>query len=174
MAIDPRDELWDAAFETWYLAAYNELVSQEVVRRWQIFDDTTKVLVALTASGSAVSGWALWENPNYKYIWLILAGIGAVLSIVSSALGVTSRLKDWGDLKRDFSMLEVELGTFRSKMRIDPQFDVTQFTKEWVEFRRRYGEVAQRLKSDLVASKRVSKRCQATLNEQLSAQQSKP
>lgn len=170
MAIDPRDELWNVAFETWYLAAYNELVSGQVVRRWQIFDDATKVLVALTASGSAVSGWALWNDPDYKNIWLVLAGIGAVLSILSSALGVPSRLKDWGDLKRDFSMLEIELGTFRSRMRINPEFDVEQFTKEYVEFRRRYGEVAQRLKNDLLATKKLSMRCQAILDEHVGSQ----
>ena len=171
MTIDPRDEVWSTVFETWYLAAYNELVSGEVVRRWQFYDDATKVLVALTASGSAISGWVLWNDPYYKYIWLLLAGFSAVLSIVSSALGVPSRLKDWGDIKRGLSMLEIELGTFRSRMRINPEFNVEQFTKEYVEFRRRYGEIAQRMKSDLLATKKLSSRCQAMLDEQLTSQQ---
>jgi hypothetical protein len=104
---------------------------------------------------------------------LLLAGIGAVLSIVSTALGVPSRLQDWGDWKGDLSTLQIELGTFRARMRINTKFDVEQFTKEYVEFRRRYGEIAQRRKNDLLVTEKLSARCQAALDGHIAAQQLK-
>ena len=64
MDTDPRDTLWTSAFDTYYDVYYEELVADEVNNRWQILDEVTKVLVALTASGSAISGWILWNEPN--------------------------------------------------------------------------------------------------------------
>ena len=46
-------ELWKAVFETFYDASYNEAVADTLVSRWQVVDDLSKILVAVTASGSA-------------------------------------------------------------------------------------------------------------------------
>jgi hypothetical protein len=54
MDFDPRDELWNAAFNTYYDAYYEEIAADKMISRWQILDELTKVLVALTASGSAM------------------------------------------------------------------------------------------------------------------------
>ena len=79
MTFDPRDELWNASYETYYDAYYGEITADKVTTRWLKFDNFTKILVSLTASGSAISGWVLWNDPNFKYIWFALAGFGAFL-----------------------------------------------------------------------------------------------
>ena len=48
-----RDELWKATWETLYDASYYEVLFSEVLKRWQAFDFITRLLVAVTASGSA-------------------------------------------------------------------------------------------------------------------------
>ncbi len=63
---DPRDQLWKVAFYTYYQAYYVEMLISALIDRWQIVDETTKVLVALTASGSVVSGWVLWTQPHFR------------------------------------------------------------------------------------------------------------
>ena len=133
MAFDPRDELWNATYDTLYFTYYNEILCDTLVRRWQITDDLTKVLVALTASGSAISGWALWSDQRFQFLWVGIAGFAALLSIVHSALGVPSRLKDWGDSKRRFASLRIELETFQYRMRVNPEFSTEEFMKELVE-----------------------------------------
>lgn len=65
-----REELKKAIWETFYKAMYYEILFDEISKRWQAFDFITRLLVALTASGSAIAGWALWNNDDFKYIWV--------------------------------------------------------------------------------------------------------
>ena len=135
------DELWRATFYTYYDCFYNELVADRLIDRWQLVDDCTKVLVAITASTSALSGWALWSQPGYKVFWMTLAGLSALLAIVHTSLTVAHRLRDWGEIKRSFAGLRIELETLRFRMRFDFEATVKDFKNEFKEYRRRYLEV---------------------------------
>jgi hypothetical protein len=167
VAIDPRDQLWEATFETYYDTYFHELLEDTLINRWQRFDEATKVLVALTASGSAVSGWALWTNPGFKTIWTVLAGIAAVLAIVHATLGVPARLKDHGEIKRLFASLRTDLETFRYRMRIDPNFPIAEFTEQFMDHRTRFSNGVQLLKSDILRTNRLADRVRDQLNLQL-------
>jgi hypothetical protein len=167
MVFDPRDELWNATYNTYYDSYYEEIAADTIINRWQLVDEYTKVLVALTVSGSAVSGWSLWSNPRFKIIWIILAGLGAVLAIVHSALGVPGRLKDWGESKRWFAMLRIDMETFMYRMRVNPDFSVDDFTNDFVEYRRRFGEGHQRIKNDILWKKGLEFKAQKELDKRL-------
>lgn len=146
---DPRDELWNGVFDTYYDAYYNEVLADKLISRWQYFDEITKVLVALTASGSAIAGWTLWSKPGFEFVWVLMAGAAAVLSIIHAALSVADRLKDAGEVRRAFACLRIDIETFRYRMRIDPEFGIDEFTKEFEEYRRRYSDCEQRIKNDI-------------------------
>ena len=167
MAVDPRDQIWEAAYDTYYSAYFEEILADALINRWQWVDEVTKVLVALTASGSAISGWALWADQNLKLIWTILAGIAAILAIIHTSLTVPGRIKDQSDIRRWFSGLRIDLETFRYRMQVDPQFPIEQFTSELVELRRRFGEGNERLKNDILITKHLRTQCQMELNERL-------
>jgi hypothetical protein len=109
MAFDPRDELWEVTFETYYDAYYNEQLADYLINRWQRVDESTKVLSALTASGTAMSGWALWSQPSFHLLWALLAGVAALLTITHAALAVPGRLKDQAELKRRFASLRTDV-----------------------------------------------------------------
>jgi hypothetical protein len=159
-----RDELWEGAFDTFYVAYFQELLSDCLVRDWQIIDEVTKVAVALTASGSAIAGWSLWSDPNGKTFWAVAAGIAAVLSIVHAALGVPARLRDHIASKRQFAGLRTDLETFRYRMRIDSRFSVADFTESFAGFRKRLGEETQRLQNDFMRTRRLEARTQDRLD----------
>ncbi len=167
MDADPRDELWQVSFETYYDAYFQELVADGLINDWQRVDEITRLLVALTASGSAVSGWALWTEPHFRLAWVFLAGAAAVLAIVHATLGVSGRLKDQGELKRRFSGLRTDLETFRYRMRVNRDFPLADFSAEFAEFRRRYSDAVQLLKNDLLETRAFDTRCQGVLNERL-------
>ncbi len=164
MAFDQRDELWEVTFETYYDAYYNEQLADYLINRWQRVDESTKVLSALTASGSAVSGWALWNQPSFHLMWALLAGAAALLTITHAALAVPGRLKDQAELKRRFAGLRTDLETFRYRMRVNPDFSVDDFTKEFVTYRTRYSDSIQLLKNDLLLTSRLAKKAQSELN----------
>jgi hypothetical protein len=170
MAVNPRDVIWEKSFSTYYSCYYEEMISERLVYRWGLFDDITKVLVALTASGSVVAGWALWNDPNLKYVWISIAGIGAVLSIVHATLNVQSKVKEWENLKKDFTNLRIKIETFRHKMEIDPQFDIEDFTKKYEDQRTKYGELIKRIGGDITRTSNFQNKTQNDLDLKLTSQ----
>lgn len=167
MEADPREELWQVSFETYYDAYFQEMVADGLINRWQRVDEATKLLVALTASGSAVSGWALWTEPHFRVMWAVLAGLAAVLSIGHATLSVPARLKDQTELKRRFAGIRTDLETFRYAMRVNPDFSVPNLSGEFADLRRRYSDAIQLLKNDILETQRFDNAVQDKLNTQL-------
>lgn len=162
---DPRDEVWAAVYRLWYDAEYNAELSERLVDRWQSFDDLSKVIVSLTATGSVVAGWALWAQGGFKHLWAVLAGVGAIISIVSSALGVPERLKVWAQSKGEFRAQAIRCQALRLAMRVDPQFDVREILGAFEDIRARFGETVGRLPSDILDTGRLRKACQSAVDE---------
>lgn len=125
-----RDQLWRISFDTYYDSYFEEMVADRLLYRWCFLDDITKWLVAITASGSAVSGWALWgdTNQSLKLAWVLIAGTSALLAITHNALGVQQRIKNWEDTKKAFVTLRLEMDTLRQDMATFPDFDVGQYS----------------------------------------------
>ena len=94
MTEDAINTLYNKVFDTYYDCHFEEIIADKLVYRWQFFDQMSKLLVALTTSGSAVAGWALWSQPGLRPIWAVLAGSAGVLSIVHAVLAVSSTLKE--------------------------------------------------------------------------------
>ncbi len=63
---DQRDILWSSTYETYYDTYYAEILLEALIKKWMKLDVTTKIIVSITASGSAIVGWSLWHNPDYK------------------------------------------------------------------------------------------------------------
>jgi hypothetical protein len=170
MPSDPRDELWTASFDTFYDSAYGEAMADNLINRWQRVDEVTRVLVAITASTSAVSGWALWSKPESHIFWLVISGIAALLAILDATLGVAGRIKDHAEDKRRFLILRNDLATFRYEMRINPNFEIDEFSKRFLEFRKRYSDAEQAVKNDIAATHRLATATQAEINHRLASE----
>lgn len=167
MNFDPRDVIWEKIFDVYYDSYWVEILSDDVIGFWQRTDDITKVLVALTVSSSAISGWALWNQPGFKYVWAILAGISAVLSITHAALGVAGKVRDWTETKRQFTSLRLDVESIRDLMEINPDFSIEDFKNQHKEFKKRYGELYPRIQSDIILTKNRKVKCQNDLNVRL-------
>lgn len=51
--------------------------------RWQFW---MEMILAATAPGSAIAGWALWGDDRGKWVWMILMGVSALLAIMKPLL----------------------------------------------------------------------------------------
>lgn len=169
-----RDIIWDKIFDVYYDSYWVEILSEKLINIWQKVDDTNKVLVALTASGSVVSGWALWENPTFKYIWIILAGFAALLSIIHASLGVANRIKDWTEIKRQFALLRIDLEMQRAKMEMNYEFNENEFEDIYVTTMKKYAEQYANLRNDILKSKRLQVNAQNELNKRIANILQKP
>lgn len=170
MTIDKRDNLWNAVFEIFYDCYFEEIVSHRLVQRWSIIDDITKWLVALTASGSAVAGWALWNNEGYKEIWLSISMLAGFLSITHSSLGIQARIKSWAETKKSFVLLRMELQSIRQDMKIDPEFDIELIGKRILAARSRYEDAMAQLGVDSFRGSRLENDAQEQLNKLIADQ----
>jgi len=166
---DPREELWKASFNTYYDSLFEELLADALITRWSFLDDLTKVLVAVTASGSAISGWALWNQPGtYKTAWMVVSAIAAFLSLVHTALTIPNRLKAHAEDKRRFATLRTELETFRYRMKIAQEtFDITQFTEEFLRYRARFSENVELLCNDILRTSFLENSTQTKVDTRL-------
>jgi hypothetical protein len=167
---DPREALWEASFVTYYDTLFEEMASEGLVTGWSRFDDVTKVLVTLTASGSAISGWALWSRPGYRLFFVLLTGLAGLLSLLSTSLAITGRIKAHVDSNRRFGSLRVDLETFRMKMKLNPDFDLEAFAKEFEVYRKRYGETLQLRSIDTFRTRGFDKSIQKQQNIRLNTE----
>jgi hypothetical protein len=59
-----KESLRQSVLETYREAYLNEVEAGILIGRWQAMDELTKVLAALSASGSAVAGWLVWGKAD--------------------------------------------------------------------------------------------------------------
>jgi len=153
--MDNRDMIWDKIFEVFYDSYYYELLSNKIIGIWITIDEITKVLVAITTSSSAIAGWALWNKEGWQYIWLFLAGLGALLSIIHATLNVTQRIKEWTENKRNFSSLRIECETNRGEMAMNGNFDTELHKQFYRDKMKLYGELYSNLPNDILVTKKL-------------------
>lgn len=167
---DNRDNLWTASFEIFYDCYFEEILADRLVHFWSVVDDVTKWLVAITASGSAVAGWALWNGYGYKEFWLLISMIASLLSITHGVLGIQSRIKTWAENKKAFVILRMEMQAIRQDMVIDPQFDIVHMNERLVSARSKYQDSMSQLSSESFRSDRLENKVQNKLNKIISDQ----
>ncbi|MGD0279503.1 MAG: hypothetical protein ABSC11_09375, partial [Smithella sp.] len=123
--------------------------------------------IAITATGSAVAGWKLWSKSGFMEIWLILAGVAAILSILHASLAVAERVRDWERSLGKFFELRVQMENFRNRMCIDPDFPIEIFFKQLEAFRQRYVEIVKESRDDILQTSCLKRFCQNELNTRL-------
>jgi hypothetical protein len=159
------DALKESSFGTLYKALFQEACAEAVVSRWQKLDLIVALLVAATASGSAVAGWALWSEPGWRTIWATGAGTAALGAIIDNAMTVPSRIKEQEELRRVFSGLRVSLETFREELKIG--LDADNARQRYTKILERYEQVVTGARRDLALTKGLSIRVQREVNDKL-------
>jgi hypothetical protein len=172
MDFDQRDEVWDAVWGVYYNTYFQEVLAERLVLRWQRFNEASKVLIALTASGSALSGWALWSDPGFKVLWALLAGIGAILAIVHKSLDVSGKLFDWGSSRSQFSIIRIDFQKLINRLRINPRFAIKESTAQLDALTDRYSEAYKQTKMDAFLTGKLRISVQEELNSLVASNQS--
>jgi hypothetical protein len=101
---------------------------------------------------------------------VLLAGTAAVLSIIHAAMGVADRLKDAGELRRAFATLRIDIETCRYRMRINPEFPVDEFTQQYVDYQKRFGDCDQRINDDILRTESLKTQVQDEVDDMLADQ----
>lgn len=153
-------------FETFYDAYYQELASEKLIERWERIDIITALLVAVTASGSAVAGWAFWNIPTFKHAWAIIAGVASIASIIHGVIKVPTRVKEQEELRRIFSELRVDIETFWQQLRIG-SIDNNKLNDKYEKLRERLSQCIGRTHPDIAYTTKLREKIQEHLNNKL-------
>ncbi len=147
------------AFITWYNSRYKELISAELLAKWQLVDTFTQIGTALTASGSAIAGWQFWDKPEMKVAWVFISGMISIIAICHKAFRVTDKIKIWSESNKAFTMIRNQLEILRYEVNV-------AFNKNRNSIDKRYLEIVKTLADedtkapdkDLLLTKSIEKR----------------
>jgi hypothetical protein len=162
MATNPR---WAARYKAFYDAYYQELLAAAVIERWQKIDLVISLLVALTASGSAISGLAWWNTGWGKPAWAVIATTASLGAIFHSTARVANHLQQQGEARRDFSLLRGQLQNILYKMTSDGDSD--ELENEFQPLQVRLVELTAKLDPDIAATSFLRNKTQSELQRLL-------
>jgi hypothetical protein len=121
--------------------------------------------VAITATGSGVAGWQLWQQPGYQTLWAFMAGFVSVLAFVHGFLNASSRIKYWSDAKARAALLRHGFQTLRYRVNLEPA-KAQEFNAEYLEYAARYADFEASVKnSDFFLSPWLRNHVQEELNK---------
>lgn len=165
IAVFDENKFRDAVLDTYYEAYYQELMCDFLGSRWSTIDVVTSFVVAITASGSAVTGLAFWSTPGGKAYWAAIAIASSVIALAHGILHVAEKVKVWGDLRRTFIELRVKLETLIQDLSIEHSFENQK--KQYTALREQYERLASGAPSDLIATNGARAKVQDSLDKLL-------
>jgi len=153
----------DLTLRTLYEAYFQELASGALVNRWEFINIVTAFVVAITASGSAIAGWAFWNESGWKTIWTFIAGTASVISIGHGILAVPGRIKEQEKLRRVFAGLRIDIETFHQRLTVGLNGD--EAGKGYNKLRERFSECMSRTHAEIAFTLGLRRRIQADLDK---------
>ena len=138
-------EIWEFSVTKLYDAFFEELRAEELSERYEKFEKVTSFFIALTASGSAFAGWSLWNEPDWKMVWVIIAVMVSILSIGKNIFRVPGRIKELDESHREFMKLRLDIENFRQDVELDR---IDEIYPMYVKLRERYNDCKVNAKKD--------------------------
>lgn len=138
--LSPREIVLNDAFKTWFNSRYQELISSELLERWQLVDTFVQIGIALAASGSAVAGWQLWEKPAMKIVWAVVSGAVSVIAFCHKGFRVTDKVRIWSESRKAFTMLRNQLEILRHEVNVSFEQNRDSIDKRYLEIMGSYAD----------------------------------
>lgn len=135
-----RLEFWRAIWRIYYQAYYHEILSEAVQARLMLATRIADLLTAVTASGSAVAAWAVWQSNAMSVVWVALSSTAALLSVVFQALGVRDLSKRYTESRLVAQTLRLRVAGFRNKLRITNDWDSERLLSQLDAFESEFRE----------------------------------
>lgn len=156
-----HNQRWNARYVAFYDAYYQELLAALVIERWQRIDLFISLLVAITASGSAISGAAWWSLTPWKWAWTTLAAIASLGAIFHTTARVGLHLQRQAECRRDFSLLRSKLQLILFRMTSDGDSEALE--SEFVDLNGKLAESTAKLEPDIAATLSLREQAQDNL-----------
>jgi hypothetical protein len=98
-------------YDAYRTACLNEMYYKTELAFFEQWNLGISIAIALFATASPIAGWRMWETgSSFRLAWAILAGLGAVLSVISPLLKLSDKIKNLSELRTGYSLLYFDLG----------------------------------------------------------------
>jgi len=164
MAIDPRDAIWNETHNLLYNVSYTEALETALLGRWTWLDSVTKIAVATSSGGAALTGLVFWKNSDYTFLWPLFTSISALLAIVSKELSVAKRIKVHAASVSSLSVLRTDIQSLIFRMKVNAEFSIADFEEKLLTLRDRYKVESDEFPYDLLLTERLRQDTQKRLN----------
>lgn len=166
-----ENTLWDKVFEVYYDSFYEEMIAEALIKKWSVFDSMSKFLALITASGSTIAGISLWNDPEYKIIWVIISVLAALVVAANLSMKVAENLKHQMNTEKEFRDLRIAVETLRMKMEIENintgTCDSSNNYDQLMEYKNKYRELSCGIENDILKSKKFGYKIQKELDDRL-------
>jgi len=160
--------LWRKVFKLTFDAWYAEMLLAAWLGTWLHVDSFVALGTAVTASGSAIAGWALWNESGWREVWVALAGATALASIVHTKLGIGSRLDALQRSRSDFLDVRSDAKTLLDRMDLGMPTD--KASEIYFALQERYKKAEKEFQSGLLEPSKEHKQViQERVAKELSA-----
>jgi hypothetical protein len=165
MALDEREFIWSQSFNLLYEIWNAELQTEELIRLVTIIDRITTFLVTITATTSAVAGWAIWGQPGWKEAWIVVAGAAALLSAAHTTMQISASVQKLEPVRLELTRQRRRIEQFRSELLYakDPE-------KMWSEYRqlvRDANEQMSKMGPDILLIEPLRRRAKEQVDEEM-------
>ena len=111
----------------------------------------------------------MWNSENGKIVWAAMAGLAALLSIVTSTLGIQDRVKRFTETLAIFLRMRLRLECLLSKMRLNPEFETEEVEKDFIQFQEQYAEACPAWPHDIFFTEKLRNKVQTLAESTVAA-----
>ena len=161
------------SWKLYYRCEYQMAKLDMLGERWMHFDVPIRWLVAITATGSVVAGFAFWETSPGRIVWGSIAVLAAVGSITHGVLDTPGRIKSLQNELNTFSSLALDAEDLYSRLNASTDINLGEAEEEFQALRKRYNEGKISLKRDYLLTKKIRYRAKASVYAKLGLKKEK-
>jgi hypothetical protein len=147
-----------------YDSYMQELISEALVDFWSRFEAVSSLLIAVTATGSTVAGWAVWKTGSGIIVWGAFSGIASLLAVISGTLQIPTRIKSQNELGMALWDIGQRAEALYEKVRA---LDNKEIEKQLTILDREYREAMKKTHRDMIMTRKWRARLQKLLNERM-------
>jgi hypothetical protein len=163
LILPDKKNFLNSLFTVWYNTSYGEATAKHALTSWGRVSTAIKLLVGITASGSAIAALSFWKEQ--QMYWMVLVGTAAIASWIDSGLSPATRIKNWSSAKTGFAVIRNSLEILRTKMNLQSGDDVeANLVEELLNLQTSYGKLdAEIPNSDIFLTKTKEMEIQTSL-----------
>ena len=116
-----RDQL-SVLYDNLRTACFNKKYYGHQLAKTRRWNNASEFVLAITASGTGIGSWAVFQYQAGQIAWVVLAGVSALIAIVKPIVKWSDSVERYAKLHSEYSKLTVTLQAVAGQVRMQKEF----------------------------------------------------